>query len=172
MGDALPPRPPVPVRQVMKWTLPWIAVLVGLLVYGAFGSGTSIPYDIYTWVRRLCAVGLAGLGVAGLAYALEWTDKSKGQPWFTIPLLVSLVLFWGVFPPTWFFTEYYLFDQRRLQWPPELREALVAAGTDKKAAADLVAGHLAAVKVYADLASKIWLAVGAALGTAIGFANR
>jgi hypothetical protein len=57
------------------------------------------------------------------------------------------IRFWALFPPLWFFAEYYFVDSGFVAPPP---------GTTKE---DL----LSSLKSYADFASKIWAAVGALL---------
>jgi hypothetical protein len=151
---------PVPVGTVILLTMCWVAPLIALLIVGSF-TNYRIEYDHYQ----------GALAVIGMLYALDVVGQNKGSPWYTNGFLVALVLFWGLCPPTWFFTEYYLVDQRALGLPPDVVEAMTAA-VDDKTKKDAFAAHLAATKTYADLASKIWFAVGAALATAVGFANK
>jgi len=161
-------KPKVPVAAVARWTAPWVVLIIGLLLVGSFTNWT-ISYFAYTWARRAAAIVLVTLAVFGVLLALELVGKSQGQPWYSMGLLVALVLFWGLCPPSWFFTEYYLIDQGTFALPDEVQRALDAV-SDSKGKADLKATYLATTKTYADLASKIWVAVGAALATAIGFA--
>ena len=165
-------NPTVPVRAVMYWTLPWVLLIIGLIIYGSYWDSSPISYSAYTWFRRGAGALLVLLAVIGLLYALEIVGKD-GSLWYTNSLLVALVLFWGLCPPAWFFTEYYLIDQNALALPPEVARAIATAASS---ADTLVpkpkADHLAAVKTYADLVSKVWVAVGAALATAIGLAKK
>lgn len=70
------------------------------------------------------------------------------MPWYTHSPLLSLVVFWALFPPLWFFAEYYFIDSGFVGLP--------ASGAKKSEV-------LASLKVYADFAAKIWAAVGALL---------
>ena len=44
-----------------------------------------------------------------------------------IGLLVALVIFWGLFPPAWFFTEYLLFDRDTILLPVDVLDKIKAA---------------------------------------------
>lgn len=160
----------VPVGTVISLTMCWVAPLIVLLIVGSF-TDYHIGYDRYQIGRRMASGLLVALAIVGMLYALDVVGQNKGSPWYTNGFLVALVLFWGLCPPTWFFTEYYLVDQKALGLPPDVVAAMKAA-VDGKGKADVFAAHLATTKTYADLASKIWVAVGAALATAVGFANR
>ena len=172
MAAPNPPNPTVaiPTGKVALWTLPWVVLLVILLILGSF-TDVHISYGVYRWSRRVAAGALVALAVIGLLFALEIVGKD-GSAWYTNSLLVALVLFWGLCPPAWFFTEFYLIDQNTLLPPPDVANAIVVAGKDAVAAAKVKGDHLAIIKVYADLASKVWIAVGAALATTIGLARR
>ena len=160
----------IPVGKVMLWTVPWVALLIGLLFVASFQL-VQIPFEPYRWARRVAAAGLVGLAIVGLLFTLEVVGK-EGAPWYTNSLLVALVLFWGLCPPAWFFTEYYLIDQETLGRPADVAKAIAAAASDPATVTKLKADYLSGVKVYSDLASKVWVAVGAALATAIGLTLR
>jgi hypothetical protein len=160
----------VPVGTVIWLSMCWVVPLIALLIFGSF-TNYHIEYEHHQMARRLAAGLLVALAIIGMLYALDVVGQNKGSPWYTNGFLVALVLFWGLCPPTWFFTDYYLVDQKALGLPPDVIADIVAA-VDAKGRKDVFTAHLAATKTYADLASKIWVAVGAALATAIGFANR
>jgi hypothetical protein len=169
-SDVLKPDYKVPKLTVLMWTVPWVALLVGLLIVSSF-TNVRISYAVYTYARRCGAVVLVVLAIVGILRALDLVGKKDDRPWYTDGYLVALVLFWGLGPPTWFFTEYYLIDQRTLALPDEL-QLRFAAATDDKVRAEILAAYLAATKTYADMAAKIWVAVGAALVTTIGLVKR
>ena len=59
-------------------------------------------------------------------------------------------MFWALAPPSYFFVEYYAFDQGFIEWDKPA-----------KCAADLSRQCLADLKTYSDLASKFWAGAGA-----------
>jgi len=114
------------------------------------------------------------LAVVGLLRAFDVVGIHKGEPWFTDPLLVALALFWGLFPPMWFFVEYLSFDRGAFALPVKLQQAIQAAtdANDAVRAAKLEADFLASTKLYADMAAKVWVAVGTALGAVVAMVRR
>jgi hypothetical protein len=171
------PMPPkeyqIPRAAVLFWTLPWVILVLTLLV-NAVTVVHPISYDLYVSGRYVVIGAMLAMAVAGLLIALEIVGSHKGDPWFTVGLLVALVLFWALFPPSWFFVEYLSFDRGAFLLPSDLQEAYEAAEqrSDVKAMADLRAKHLGETKTYADLASKVWVAVGASLGSAIALTKK
>ena len=160
----------VPRLSVFLWTAPWVLILIGLLIFGGLGW-LHISDEISKRVRSFVAICLVILAVVGVLRALDLVGKRDDKPWYTIGFLVALVLFWGLCPPAWFFTEYYLLDIGALEPPSYVVEKLASAA-DEKAKSDIHAAFLAETKIYSDLASKVWLAVGAALATIIGFVKK
>ena len=163
---------PVPKGVVAAWTAPWVLLLATLLVC-AFAPTVHITHDHYIVARGIAIVAMLVLAFVGLLRALDLVGAQKNQPWHTDGFLVALVLFWGLFPPSWFFIEYLLFDRNTFLLPPEdqsLYEAAMKAGK-VAVAEDIKARYLASIKPYVDLASKVWVSVGAALGAAIGLAR-
>lgn len=98
-------RPPIPVLVVFFWTLPWLVLLLVLLLLPSLGA--KIPYEVYRTARHLALLVLIALAVIGLLRAFKLVGWHREQPWYTVGFLVALVLFWGLFPPSWFFTEYF-----------------------------------------------------------------
>lgn len=165
----------VPIKLVSGLTAIWVVGLLIPYVYTA-NEGRKIAYSTYDNVRLLALVALVLLAIYGTALALERVGDSAGRP-YTMGSLVALVIFWGLAPPSWFFTEYYLFDHGKVEWSDEWKDKLAlgiakASCTTEKCIAEAkieVAGKLmSSIKTYADMASKIWAAVGLALGMAIG----
>ena len=163
----------IPKRAVAKWTAFWVVPLIGLYLLTYF-TNVHIPHAWYQTSRLIAVVVMVGLAVAGLLIAFDLVDGHRTDPWYTIPLLVALVIFWGLFPPAWFFTEYLLFDRDTILLPVEMLDRIKAAPAASQAevAAPFKTANLAATKTYADMASKFWVAVGAALATAIGLSKR
>lgn len=125
-----------------------IVCLLGLLaVTLAILLKFKVDYEFY---RNPLYAG-AALGVAWgvwtilrIAATLGGSEESRklfqGE-------LVSLILFWVLIPPVWFFVEYYAFDCEAIAPPPgRTREA-----------------HLEGLRTYADYSSKIWAALAALL---------
>jgi hypothetical protein len=133
-----------------------------------------IPHETYATGRQVAIVVMLVLGAAGLLMALNLVGSHTGDPWYQIPLLVALVLFWGLFPPCWFFVEYLSFDRGSIQLPSEIQAAIAEAveRKDTKTANEIKSSFMSSTKTYADLAAKVWGAVGLALGTSIGLAKR
>jgi hypothetical protein len=171
--------PPVPVDNVVWWTVAWVFLLL-VFVAIALLRNKPIAYADYEFGVRVAAVILVIVAIVGLCVALKNVGPDA-KPWYTVGkgFLVALVLFWGLFPPTWFFLEYWLFDNGIFQMPEYLQkewDSLVGSDKDKRdlvKAFELKAKYLAAsTKAYSDLALKIWVAVGAGLATAIGLAKK
>jgi hypothetical protein len=145
----------VPKGPVALYSALWVVPLA-ILLFITTWTDYSFEYHTYQRARLIVLLVMLALALAGLVRAFEMFGVKSTDPWYTSGFLVALVLFWGLFPPTWFFTEYLMFDNGSIQLPPD---------TDK-------VKFLAALKTYADLGSKVWVAVGAALATTIGFAKK
>jgi hypothetical protein len=160
----------IPTLTVFFWTVPWLGLLLVLLALPALGT-VRIPYALYATTRQVALLILIALAIIGLLRAFKLVGWHKEKSWYTVGFLVALVLFWGLFPPSWFFTEYYLFDTGTIELRPDVQRALEVAA-DEEAKAKIRDTFMSSVKTYADMASKVWVAVGAALATAIGFSKR
>lgn len=175
----VPPTPPlVPRRRIFFLTLLWAVPLSLLLLNAAFGFHT-FQFKTYEFGRHAAIVIMLILVVFGLLRAFDIVGDHKGQPWFTDPVLVSLALFWGLFPPMWFFVEYFSFDRGVFLLPTEFQQSIDTArqaakdATELTAKADKVkADFLSSTKLYADMAAKVWVAVGTALGAVVAMARR
>jgi len=160
----------IPVGKVMAWCSPWLALIAFLLLISQVGH-VRISYESYKFWRNAGALILIVIAVVGILRALDIVGGTH-DPWFTIPFLVSLVLFWGLFPPVWFFLEYMLFDLEVFQLPGCPSAQASSQGVAANCAIPMKKEFLSAMKVYADMAAKIWAAVGVAVGVAIGLAKR
>jgi hypothetical protein len=160
----------VPVGVVAAWTLPWLFTLIALLLGAAFDK-LSIPFELYLRARGLAVLVLVALGMVALLRATNLIGKKDNKPWYVVGFLVAMVFFWGLGPPIWFLTEYFLFDKGSIELPSGL-QAQIELAADTRSAAEIKSTFLANKKLYADMASKIWVAVGAALATVISLVKR
>lgn len=177
MPDQSPAAPvpfkPVPRRAVLLLTLVWAGPL-GLLLLNAVSNFHTFHYEAYELGRYAVIVIMLALAIFGLLRAFDIVGTHKGEPWFTDPVLVALALFWGLFPPMWFFVEYLSFDRGSFALPDGLQKLIHAAkdANDSASASKLEADFLASTKLYADMAAKVWVAVGAALGAVVAMVRR
>ena len=163
----------IPIPAVAGWSAFWVVPLI--VLYGlTYFTGVQISHGLYQGARLLAVVVMVLLAGFGLLVAFGLVGSHKADPWYKIAPLVALVIFWGLFPPAWFFTEYLLFDRDTILLPVEMLDKIKAAPAASQAevAAPFKTANLAATKTYADMASKFWVAVGAALATAIGLSKR
>jgi hypothetical protein len=163
----------IPIPSVAGWSALWVVPLI--VLYGlTYFTSVQIPHGVYQGARLLAVVVMVALAGLGLSVAFGLVGSQKADPWYKIGPLVALVIFWGLFPPAWFFTEYLLFDRDTILLPMEMLDKIKAAPAASQAEVGgaFKTANLAATKTYADMASKFWLAVGAALATAIGLSKR
>lgn len=99
----------------------------------------KISYDHYWDARFVIALLVIALAIYTV---IRFSQAGARTGWWSI----SLIVFWTIVPPVWFFIEYFAFDH----------------GVIVDAAGKAV-GQLDSVKTYADYASKIWAAVLAAV---------
>ena len=163
----------VPRLQVFLVTLVWTVPLLLLLLNAQF-KVVVVEHRTYLSCRAVLILVLLGLGIWGLLRSFDLLKAHAGDPWYTDPLLVGLVLFWGLFPPMWFFVEYLSFDRGSFALPSNLLRELEAATAEGRAvdASKLRADFLSETKLYADMAAKVWFSVGAAHGAVIGLTKR
>ncbi|WP_156373418.1 hypothetical protein [Pseudorhodoferax sp. Leaf267] len=177
-ADAPSMPQPVPRRRILFLTLLWALPLSFLLLNATLGFHT-FQFKTYEFGRHAAIVVMLVLMVFGLLRAFDVVGDHKGQPWFTDPVLVALALFWGLFPPMWFFVEYLSFDREVFLLPTgsqQLIETAKRAAQDATELTDKVAkvkaDFLTSTKLYADMAAKVWVAVGTALGAVVAMAGR
>jgi hypothetical protein len=65
--------------------------------------------------------------------------------------LISLVIFWALFPPMWFFTEYFAFDCGYIELPSHSNPAKISETKE----------FLGGLKEYAGFAAPVWAGFGA-----------
>lgn len=80
--------------------------------------------------------------------------------WYQDSVLVALLVFWALGPPSYFFVEYYAFDQGFVEW----RDPAACVNNLKTLC-------LAEIKTYSDLASKFWAGAGAVFVTLTALAK-
>lgn len=156
-----------PLKRVTVLTAIWLLPSLLLLSWPILKLPV-IPYGLYLWVRNIAVIVLIMLVFVGITKAASYIGPAAKSPWYTSATLVSLVLFWSLFPPSWFFLEYFMFDTGYLALPDKVAKAMATSSDSAKVKAEF----MALTATYADLSSKIWISVGAALATAIAVSRR
>lgn len=140
-----------PLRVAFSWTAPWVVLLASLLLL-ASNSSLAIPYGFHAGFVWLGGLALVMVLFFGLWRAAEYLPIG-GQPrrgfWYSDGHLLAALVFWALFPPAWFFLEYYSVAHGLFQLP---------AGQDGP---QQVQAWLASYQVYADLGSRVWAGAGA-----------
>ena len=165
-NNVMPSNRP-PLKCVTWLTAVWLLPLLFLLVWPTLQLSV-IHHNYYVCARNIAILVLIILVFFGITKASRFIGSSADLPWYTSAWLVALVLFWGLFPPSWFFLEYYLFDSGYIALPQSVAEAMANSSEPAKVKADF----MASTKTYADLASKIWVAVSAALAATIAASRK
>jgi hypothetical protein len=159
------------IAPVVWITASWSAILAILFFVAAAGQ-PKFEYSTYQATRRAIALIIPALAVATLLLAAYRVTRDQAPPWWTSPTLVSLALFWALFPPSWFFIEYLALDGGAINLPKDkdllLNEFKLSASTSESVK-EAVLKH---ARTYADLAAKFWAAVGAALALIVGFGGK
>lgn len=151
-------------RIVLRWTAYWaFPLLLVLAISTERWNEPFVPYDAYKrtlWCAGVSLVGLLLFGVYRASKFLQPQHKSvKGKNWYHDPVLVFLLVFWALCPPSYFFVEYYAFDQGFIAW----------SNSDPiKTKPDF----LKDLRTYAELASKFWAGAGAVFGTVAALAKK
>jgi hypothetical protein len=166
----------VPHDKVANWTAVWVVSMLMLLFAPWIAQSmdmriSPLSHSTYLILRTVGILILIAFFAYGLGVAWRYIGGDATDSWYTNALLVFLVLFWALFPPSWFFLEYFLFDHEIIKLPLDLK-CQADGGNIDCAKQTLKATYLAETKVYADLASKVWGAVGASLGATIAVAKR
>jgi hypothetical protein len=167
--DANQDPPRIDTGPAVGMTLLWA---VPLLLF----SGTPLlgapPWSLgaYKAVRYVLIGALLLASAMAIKTAWRYIGGAKTDPpWYTNGYLVGAVVFWAIAPPSWFFTEYFLFDSGQIAVPTDIPcQSTVLA----ECLSEQKAEYLRHVKTYADLASRIWAAVGASLGAAIAASRK
>ena len=165
--------PQVPRLRTFVFTMIWMLPLAALLFIAVFRLHV-FSHSTYIGARFALIVLMLCFAVAGLLRAFDLVGTNTGKPWFTDALLITLVVFWGLFPPMWFFVEYLSFDRGSIALPQELVDLIAAAETDKRkeVAEKQTATFLSSTKLYAEMSAKVWAAVGTVLAGIIALVKR
>lgn len=153
--------------RIMLWSLVWVAPLLAGLMTALTNHHHGIPpfsFNAYQLIRfagaaaALCFMTTAFLRALGhVANRSAWSEDS---------FLIWSMLFWALFPPSWFFVEYAMFDLGQIALPrPDEPTCNGLSEIGKKDT--YCEDYLDRLQVYAALASKIWAAVGAALAAIV-----
>lgn len=115
----------------------------------------------YSCLNALRFVG-AGMMVALFVLAVARSIGLAENPdaWRSDACLLGLLLFWALFPPSWFFTEYFLIDR-------DFVYLSVPVDGNYNSISDYKSKVLEDAKTYADYASKVWAAAAAVLGVVL-----
>jgi hypothetical protein len=154
-------------RQAALLTGCWLTPMLFLLLWPMLPL-PSIPYACYYAARHGAVFVLLCLAALGVWRAGRLAGSESSAPWYTSAALVALTLFWALFPPSWFFLEYFLLDAEAIALPPDVVVEIELAGRP----AEAKAAFLATTKTYADMSAKIWASVGVSLATAVALAKR
>lgn len=161
------PKPPLHniALKVVGFTALWALPLFVVLALSATRAfGIRVPYA--TYVSTIWAVGpLLVLTLLLGAYRASKFIPPKSETvtnlhWYQDGVLVALLVFWALAPPSYFFVEYYAFDEGFVEW----RKPCACLG-------NLKAVCLAEIKIYSDLASKFWAGAGAVLVALVALAK-
>lgn len=148
------------VLKVYACTALWAAVLIAMLVLTRLKRDqvlvSAIPYSDYRNVVWIVGPLLVGLILYGVYRASRYIPMSASSPnigpWYGDWFLVALLIFWALGPPSYFFVEYYAFE-----------EGLLQCWNHEKPKKDDKVPCLEDVRIYGDLASKFWAGAGAVL---------
>lgn len=160
----------LPLTPVICSTVLWVVALAVMLLASARAQPV-IDYATFRDVRRIGTLVVVVLALGTLLLAVSRTLGPAALVWWTSPTLVSFALFWGLFPPSWFFIEYLAVDNGSVVIS-DLSLAckeLEVSNCSVQAAKQALLIH---VDKYADLAAKFWAAVGAALGLIVGLGGK
>jgi hypothetical protein len=148
---------------VSAFTGVWVALLGGLLIKGLSNSTRPFSIGTYQCARVIGTLVILGLTSWALKRAFGFIGKAT-PPWYSDSFLVSMVVFWALFPPAWFFVEYTLFEHGQI--------ALVSGEVCMPHChSDFCNAELARLDTYAGFASKIWAGMGATLAGVIALSR-
>jgi len=140
-------RCPTMAKVVLLTSLWAIPLLVLLLCADDHAGEPAIEFQDYHrrvwWGSTLLFLLLLWGAYRATRYIPPQPANLATSYWYQDAVLVALLVMWALLPPSYFFVEYFAFDQKLIAFP---------AGSDGVAHKDL----LAARKNYADFASKVW----------------
>lgn len=146
---------------------PWLLVLVlmlGFLMVSNLGwLKLVIPNLPYQWARGIGTFVILVLTACALKLTFKCIDHPS-KVWHWNPFLVSMVAFWALFPPSWFFLEHALFEHG-------LIALFNGESCEPHCPSDICESELTRLDTYAGLASKIWAGMAATFAVAIGLSK-
>jgi hypothetical protein len=133
------------------WAIPLFAVLA---LSTNWASAFKLSYGTYFRILWFIGPMLIFALLFGAYRASRFIPPKPTETpelhWYQDCILLALLVFWALGPPSYFFVEYYAFDQGFIEWDKPA-----------KCAGELSRQCLADLKVYSDLASKFWAGAGA-----------
>ena len=134
----------VVVIGTMLWVVPLLVLMGFALATNKNLTTLYITYHAHSNIRIIGSSLMILIGVYTIIYTYNLSQRST-RKWSSYPIISILVIYWALFPPMWFFTEYFAFACNFIHHPPEI--------PDKD--------FLSSLKDYADLAAPVWAGFGA-----------
>ena len=145
------------------FTVVWIGAFIVLNALPFVSRFEPFAYSTYVSARVVGLVVILVLTGFALARAYSYSGPTE-TPWYRDGFLLAAIFFWGLFPPTWFFTEFSLFEHGRIR-------LLNGTLCDPRNYSNVCENELKRLKAYADLASKIWAGMAALFATTVALSK-
>lgn len=131
----------------LVWTICWVVAMAAWGLFAHWRPVTlTIPYPTYEFWRFFLGIPFSAAALYCVWFFQQGNIVTGNSPKTLNDEAVAWLVFWVIFPPIWFFAEYYVIDCG----------FLVAVAQDPKLATQLALRENA--KIYGDYASKIWAA--------------
>lgn len=147
----------------VAFTVAWVLVFAGLILAPFVSNFAPLAYSTYVNARFAGLVLILVLTALALVRAYSYSGESS-TPWYKDGFLLAAVFFWALFPPTWFFTEFVLFEHGHIDLSDGSR-------CSPSGYSNVCKHELGRLKAYADLASKIWAGMAAVFATTIALSK-
>jgi hypothetical protein len=134
----------VVVIGTMLWAVPLLVLMGFALAKNKHHTNRFISYDEHFYIKIIGSGIMICIGIFTICYAYK-VSQINANKWSSYPIITILVLYWALFPPMWFFTEYFAFACNFIHHPPEI--------PDKE--------FLSNLRDYAGLAAPVWAGFGA-----------
>lgn len=129
------------------WAGLWLATIL-VLFLAVWQKWISLELETERKVRNFFSVFIIAFAILSICRVATAAYSSATKASVFRQELIGYIVFWVLFPPGWFFLEYYALDTKAIK---------LKKNEDRKAT-------LENFKAYADFASKVWAAVLACLG--------
>ena len=129
------------------WSGLWLAAIL-ILFLAVWQKRISLALETERKLRNFFAVFIVAFAILSIYRVATAAYYSSTKATFFRQELIGYIVFWVLFPPGWFFLEYYALD----------------TGVIKLKKKEDLKTTLENFKAYADFASKVWAAVLACLG--------